>query len=77
LTFAPLVILVFVIGIYPKPFFEILEQPVNQLVLSVRPNYPGLGGNVNASARQAKGLAAGSQDSAGDIQVTPNAKGGK
>jgi NADH-quinone oxidoreductase subunit M len=50
LTFAPLIILAFWIGLYPKPFFAILEQPVNQLVLSVRPHYPGLGGETNASA---------------------------
>jgi NADH-quinone oxidoreductase subunit M len=48
-TFAPLIILALWIGIYPKPFFQILEQPVNQLVLSVRPNYPGLGGDTNAA----------------------------
>ena len=53
-TFAPLIILAFWIGIYPKPFFQILEQPVNQLVLSVRPNYPGLGGDTNAAAPMAK-----------------------
>jgi len=39
--FAPLVILAFWIGLYPKPFFQILEQPVNQLVQTVRPGYPG------------------------------------
>ena len=39
-TFVPLVIMAFWIGIYPKPFFEILEQPVNQLVTTVRPDYP-------------------------------------
>ena len=31
LTFAPLVIIAFWIGLYPKPFFQILEQPVNQI----------------------------------------------
>src|SRR5467141_2457361 len=36
LTFAPLVIIAFWIGLYPKPFFQILEQPVNQLVYTVR-----------------------------------------
>jgi NADH-quinone oxidoreductase subunit M len=43
LTFAPLVIVAFWIGLYPKPFFEILEQPVNQLVMTVRPDYPKSG----------------------------------
>jgi NADH-quinone oxidoreductase subunit M len=47
LTFAPLVIMAFWIGLYPKPFFEILEQPVNQLVMTVRPDYPK-SGFVNA-----------------------------
>jgi NADH-quinone oxidoreductase subunit M len=40
LTFAPLVICAFWIGLYPKPFFQILERPVNQLVLTIRPTYP-------------------------------------
>jgi NADH-quinone oxidoreductase subunit M len=43
LTFAPLVIVAFWIGLYPKPFFQILEQPVNQLVATVRGrDYPGV-----------------------------------
>jgi NADH-quinone oxidoreductase subunit M len=50
LTFAPLLVMAFWIGLYPKPFFQILQQPVNQLVLTVRPDYPGIGGAVNASA---------------------------
>jgi hypothetical protein len=37
--------------LYPKPFFQILEQPVNQIVQTVRPGYPGTAGAVNASAR--------------------------
>jgi NADH-quinone oxidoreductase subunit M len=39
-TFAPLVVLAFWIGIYPKPFFEILAPPVNKIVRTVRPDYP-------------------------------------
>jgi NADH-quinone oxidoreductase subunit M len=27
------------IGVYPKPFFDILEKPVTQLVERVRPDY--------------------------------------
>ncbi|HZP64348.1 MAG TPA: NADH-quinone oxidoreductase subunit M [Terriglobales bacterium] len=50
-TFAPLLIMALWIGLYPKPFFEILQQPVNQLVMTVRPDYPGLGGAVNALAQ--------------------------
>src|SRR6266536_2526478 len=41
LTFVPLIITAFWIGLYPKPFFQILEQPVNQIVRTVRgPDYP-------------------------------------
>jgi NADH-quinone oxidoreductase subunit M len=49
LTFVPLLIMAFWIGLYPKPFFQILEQPVNQIVENVR--NPQAGGDVNASAR--------------------------
>ena len=53
LTFAPLVIIAFWIGLYPKPFFQILEQPVNQIVYTVRgKDYPGVQ-NVNAAIRPA------------------------
>src|SRR6476469_8795267 len=51
LTFAPLVIIAFWIGLYPKPFFQILEQPVNQIVYTVRgKDYPGVQA-VNAAIR--------------------------
>src|SRR5438128_7265580 len=50
LTFAPLIIMALWIGLYPKPFFQILEQPVNHLVATVRPGYPVEGGTVNAAA---------------------------
>jgi len=35
LTFVPLIIMAFWIGLYPKPFFQILEQPVNQIVQTI------------------------------------------
>jgi len=41
-TFVPLIILAFAIGLYPKPLFQILATPVNNLVATVRPDYPGL-----------------------------------
>jgi NADH-quinone oxidoreductase subunit M len=40
LTFAPLLAFALWIGVYPKPFFQILEQPCNQIVQMVRPDYP-------------------------------------
>jgi NADH-quinone oxidoreductase subunit M len=39
-VFAPLLVMALWIGLYPKPFFQILEQPVNRLVVTVRPTYP-------------------------------------
>jgi hypothetical protein len=38
-TLVPLVVLAFWIGIYPKPLFTILEQPVRQIVQQVNPGY--------------------------------------
>jgi NADH-quinone oxidoreductase subunit M len=35
---APLVILCFVIGLVPGPFFKVLEKPVNYLVAKVDPS---------------------------------------
>jgi NADH-quinone oxidoreductase subunit M len=38
-VFAPLLVAVFWIGLYPKPFFRILERPVAQIVERVQPGY--------------------------------------
>jgi NADH-quinone oxidoreductase subunit M len=38
-VFAPLIAWALWIGIYPKPYFEILEKPVAQIVERVRPGY--------------------------------------
>jgi NADH-quinone oxidoreductase subunit M len=38
LTFVPLIIMAFWIGLYPKPFFQILDQPVNQIVQTLHDN---------------------------------------
>jgi NADH-quinone oxidoreductase subunit M len=50
-TFVPLLIMSFWIGLYPKPFFQILEQPVNHTIAIVRPDYPQPGASVNAAAQ--------------------------
>lgn len=41
---APLMILSLWIGVYPKPFLEYIQQPVNALVKQIRPDYqiPGM-----------------------------------
>jgi NADH-quinone oxidoreductase subunit M len=36
----PLVIMSLWIGVYPKPFLQYIEKPVNAVVRQVRPNYP-------------------------------------
>jgi NADH-quinone oxidoreductase subunit M len=38
-TLVPLVIWAFWIGIYPKPFFQVLEKPVTAIVQRVNPNF--------------------------------------
>lgn len=36
----PLVIMSLWIGVYPKPFLEFIQRPVNAVVKQIRPNYP-------------------------------------
>jgi NADH-quinone oxidoreductase subunit M len=50
-TFVPLIIMAFWIGLYPKPFFQILEQPVNHTIAMARPDYPKPAPAVNATAQ--------------------------
>src|SRR5579859_1482664 len=50
-TFVPLIIMAFWIGLYPKPFFQILEQPVNHLVAVVHAESPKPDAAVNAAAQ--------------------------
>ncbi len=38
-TLFPLVIMAFWIGLYPKPFFRIIEKPVNQIVARLDPGF--------------------------------------
>jgi NADH-quinone oxidoreductase subunit M len=53
LTFAPLLIMAFWIGLYPKPFFQILEQPVNHLVATMHRDSSQPEGAVNAEVQPA------------------------
>jgi NADH-quinone oxidoreductase subunit M len=50
-TFVPLVIMAFWIGLFPKPFFQILEQPVNHLVATVHRESLQPGATVNAATQ--------------------------
>ncbi|MGD0199452.1 MAG: proton-conducting transporter membrane subunit, partial [Bryobacteraceae bacterium] len=51
-TFLPLIAWTVWIGVYPKPYFDVLEKPVAQIVERVRPGYyrgkPGTDGTVHA-----------------------------
>src|SRR6202046_2665497 len=48
-TFVPLLIMAFWIGLYPKPFFQILEQPVSHTIALARPDYPPPAANAAAA----------------------------
>jgi NADH-quinone oxidoreductase subunit M len=52
-TFAPLLVLVFWIGIYPQPYFRVLERPVAHIVERVRPGYYAQHGLENPLATPA------------------------
>jgi NADH-quinone oxidoreductase subunit M len=38
-TIIPLIIMAFWIGLYPAPFFAVLDKPVNKIVAKIRPDY--------------------------------------
>ena len=50
----PLMILALWIGVYPKPFLEYIQQPVNTLVRQVRPDYVIPGTVAPAQAERAE-----------------------
>jgi NADH-quinone oxidoreductase subunit M len=51
---APLMILSLWIGVYPKPFLEYIQQPVNAIVKQVRPDYQIPGAAAPAQAERAE-----------------------
>jgi NADH-quinone oxidoreductase subunit M len=55
--FVPLIAWAIWIGIYPKPYFDILRQPVAEIVERVRPGYFG-GAVQNAGVPAAQPLPA-------------------
>ncbi|HEV8204091.1 MAG TPA: NADH-quinone oxidoreductase subunit M [Pyrinomonadaceae bacterium] len=50
----PLMILALWIGVYPKPFLEYIQQPVNAVVKQVRPNYVIPGTTTPTQAERAE-----------------------
>jgi NADH-quinone oxidoreductase subunit M len=53
-VFLPLIAWAIWIGVYPKPYFDILEKPVQQIVERVRPGY--YQGAAQATARPGLGV---------------------
>ena len=47
-VFLPLIAWSIWIGVYPKPYFDLLEKPVAQIVERVRPGYYQGGAAINA-----------------------------
>src|ERR1700678_1498791 len=76
LTFVPLIIAAFWIGLYPKPFFQILEQPVNHLVATVHQNDAQPQGMMNAVVQPETQLAipAASSPATAMLKKSPSAK---
>jgi len=70
MTLLPLVFVAFWIGLYPKPFFRILEKPVEKIVLRVRPDYYAThpGASPTRAARAAT-LAAAQTSADGDTAI--------
>jgi NADH-quinone oxidoreductase subunit M len=72
--FLPLIAWAIWIGIYPKPYFEILRQPVAEIVERVRPGYFG-GAVQNAAVPVVLPLPHG-RGSDGPLATTQQAKAG-
>jgi NADH-quinone oxidoreductase subunit M len=56
-VFAPLIVCAFWIGLYPKPFFNILERSTAQIVERVRPGYYAERGLPNPLAAEPRASA--------------------
>jgi NADH-quinone oxidoreductase subunit M len=57
-VFLPLIAWAIWIGVYPKPFFEVLRQPVTQIVERVRPGYFAAPWQTGQTAGASPGIAA-------------------
>jgi NADH-quinone oxidoreductase subunit M len=60
-VFAPLIAWAIWIGVYPKPYFDILRRPVTEIVQRVRPDY--FMGNVRAATVREQWAAHAASDS--------------
>jgi len=78
-TFVPLIIMAFWIGLFPKPFFQILEQPVNHIVATMQTAQEAGATNADVQpvvlvAPPAPVAAAVSSPAAGKAAATPKGK---
>jgi NADH-quinone oxidoreductase subunit M len=75
-VFVPLIAWAVWIGVYPKPYFDVLRQPVNAIVQRVRPEYfAGVraAGSLEAVGWQAKSPALQTLALAGETQTRRSA----
>jgi len=50
LVLAPIILLIFWIGLYPMPFLRVMEPAVNDIVARLQVEAPGKGGNISHTA---------------------------
>ena len=50
LVLAPIILLIFWIGLYPMPFLRVMEPAVNDIVARLQVDAPGKGGNLSHTA---------------------------
>jgi NADH-quinone oxidoreductase subunit M len=72
-TFVPLIAMALWIGLYPKPFFQILEQPVTQISRDVHQQASGVVASAPTAPTSAATVAAPSGTMT--VQITDHAKG--
>jgi NADH-quinone oxidoreductase subunit M len=73
LTLVPLVVMSLWIGLYPKPFFQILEQPVNQIVQTLQNNSnPNTPASAQVAPRPRPQPRAIAQSNVAESNVAPN-----
>jgi NADH-quinone oxidoreductase subunit M len=78
-TLVPLLIAAFWIGIYPKPLFSVLEEPVHRIVAQVNPDYYKAQGPAPApvNAQPAAAALVAASRSEASSGATRTAKGGR
>ncbi|MFY9842609.1 MAG: Fe-S-binding domain-containing protein, partial [Terriglobales bacterium] len=63
------------IGLYPKPFFQILEQPVNQIVQTIHSNSnPNAPVNAQAEPRELKPALVGASSGTAEAAASRTAR---